>query len=469
MRVLFCVTHKDQFNGYSLVGYELSKRIAQNPDVELMVYGFQRFHDTTPGHRMDYPSNIKVYDAWANENPRSAGFGFAEVADYVKANKPDVVVVYNDLMVVTEMLKGLKTARAAGCVFKILLYVDQVYLNQRRDFLATINEEADAIMTFSSYWEDILVKQGITKPTCFLHHGIDHMSRFPIDRKIARRYFNLGENDFIISNVTRNQPRKRWDICMQAFAEVLKTHRQYPIKLLVGTAVQGAWNLLDIFDRELRKRGMTMQEGMRHIVLVDNPQRMTDAAINVLYNTADVGINTCDGEGWGLTCFEQAALGIPQIASYVGGHREFFTDDCAILVKPTMTYYVDASRDAVGGEAELCSYKDFADAIIKYFENPELRQEHGRKSRENVLKNYHWDDVAGKFDAILHAVHEGTPVSEAKAVKRDSSVAAAVVEEEEIPKIKKSKTSSSKKKLRAAAPKKSIKELKQELDQLLLA
>ena len=319
IRVLFCVTHKGQFNGYALVGYELTKRLAKVPSIDLTIYGFQNFYEPAPGHRTDYPSNVTVYDCWNNENPKTAGFGFKEIKNFVKENPFDIILIYNDLMVVTELIKGLKEARDEGVKFKIITYIDQVYLNQRKDFLSIMDTNSHAIVTFTEYWQNILAEQGVTKPICYLHHGIDKMSRFPVNKSLARRYFNLREDDWIILNLNRNQPRKRWDICLQAFAEVLKTHRQHPIKLLVGTAVQGAWNLLEIYERELGKRVITMQEGMKHLVLLDNPQRMTDAAINILYNTADIGITPSCGEGLGLTCFEQSAIGIPCVLSRVGG------------------------------------------------------------------------------------------------------------------------------------------------------
>jgi glycosyltransferase involved in cell wall biosynthesis len=460
IRVMFCVTHKNQYNGYALVGYELTKRLAKMSDIDLTIFGFQNFYDQAPGHRVDYPENVTVYDAWKHENPKSAGFGFGEVKDYVLASKPDVVVLYNDLMVVTELLKGLKEARAAGAQFKIITYVDQVYLNQRKDFLAQMDQQCEAIVTFTEYWQRILLEQGVTKPTCYLHHGIDKMSRFPVDKALARRFFNLRDDDWMILNLNRNQPRKRWDICLQAFAEVLTTHRQHPIKLLIGTSVQGAWNLLEIYERELNKRGISMQEGMKHIVLLDNPQRMTDAAINVLYNTADIGVNFSDGEGHGLTCFEQGAIGIPSVVSRVGGHMEFFDDECAIMVTPKMSYYVDASRDAVGGEAQLCDYKDFAAGIIAYFENNALRVEHGRRARQRILTRYPWDRIGDKFAAILRAVHVGSP--SVTSIDDDGNVPAPRCPPAKVPSKKKTKKSSK-------TSVKELKELKSELDTLLLA
>jgi glycosyltransferase involved in cell wall biosynthesis len=480
VRVLLCATHPRQYNGYSLCAVELAKVLAKNPDIELLYYGFQNFYNDNNNHRADFPTNVLVYDAFANESPRGAGFGFDQMKEFVRTHKPDVIILYNDLLVVSTFLKQLHEARNEGCKFKIIAYIDQVYLNQRKEYINIVNHVADVGMLFTKYWEDIILPQGLKLPTCYLPHGINTSVHFPVDRMLARRYYNLKPEDFLVLNLNRNQPRKRWDICMQAFAEVLVTHADKPIKLLIATAVQGAWHLLELFERELGKRGLTMQEGMKHIVLHDNPQRVTDEDINILYNASDIGINTCDGEGYGLCQFQQAACGVPQVVPDIGGFKEFFDKDCAIMVEPKMTYYVDCSRDAVCGEAQLCDYRDFAKGIITYYENAELRAEHGKRARERIVKGYQWADIGAKLSDICIATHLGNDVG--KIVQRPASGVLSDMpdisqlslqqqpsEIQETPKTKtKTKKKSAKgiKKIKSGEPKK-ISALKAQLDDML--
>jgi hypothetical protein len=52
-----------------------------------------------------------------------------------------------------------------GIQFKIIAYVDQVYLNQKKEFIDFINKNVDHAMLFTPYWEKIIVEQGITLPT----------------------------------------------------------------------------------------------------------------------------------------------------------------------------------------------------------------------------------------------------------------------------------------------------------------
>lgn len=397
-RVLLFATHSNSSNGYSLVSYELSNYLAAKDDVQMSIYGFQNFTQI-PNHRTNLHPKIFQYDAAANETPKQAGFGVGQVKDFVTSHKPDVCIVYNDMLVLTSVIQQL--VQVPNRKFKIIAYIDQVYLCQKKEFINFVNQHADIAMLFTPYWEDVIKEQGITIPTCHLHHGFNSLVHYPIPTKLARKFYNIKESDFIILNLNRNQPRKRWDICLQAFAEVVKRFPDEPIKLLIATALTGAWNLLEIYERELKKRGITMEIGMKHIVLLDNPQQISDEDVNILYNVADIGLNTCDGEGFGLCNFQQAAIGIPQVVPHIGGFRDFFDETTALLVKPKMTYYVDNSRDMVCGEAELCDYNAFADAICKYYTDKELRQTHGVNARKRILTEYPWEKFGEKLYNIV--------------------------------------------------------------------
>jgi glycosyltransferase involved in cell wall biosynthesis len=403
-RVLLFGTHPHCFNGYCVVVYNLAKQLAKCDDIELSIFGFQNFYNN-PLHIQErsLPDNVFVYDANANENPRSMGFGFDQVTEFVTMNKPDVCVVYNDMVVVSNVLEKLKAIPDRK--FKIVVYIDQVYLYQKPEFVKKLNEEVDYVLCFTPYWEETAKSFGITKPTGYLQHGFDPMKHYPVPKKLARQYFGLKKEDFVVLNLNRNQPRKRWDTCLQAFAEFVSRHTEEPVKLLVATALTGAWNLLEVYERELKKRGLTLQDGMKHLILIDNPQQLSDEDINILYNVADVGINTCDGEGFGLCNFEQAAIGTPQIVPKIGGFLDFFSAERAIMVEPKFTLYIDASRDGVGGESQICDWRDFADALDLYYANEDMRKDHGKNCREYILKNYRWDDLGAKFRKILKEVH----------------------------------------------------------------
>ena len=367
-------------------------------DIEFHVFGFQNFY-ANDRHRPDTPfDSVTVYDAFAGENPKSQGFGIDQIEKYMSDLKPDVCVVYNDALVIHNCVSKIRSSGVEGV--KIIAYFDQVYLCQKKEFIEFVNKNCDFVLAFTPYWETIIKEQGITLPTDYLQHGLNPDTYYPIPKKVARQYFGMSPDDFIILNLNRNQPRKRWDTCLKAFAEVVSRFPESPIKMLVATAVQGGWNLLEIYERELKKRNVSMEVGMKHLIILNNPQRITDEETNILYNVADIGINTCDGEGFGLCNFEQAAIGIPQVVPKLGGFIDFFDDESAYLVEPTIAYYVDNSRDAVAGEALMCDYMDFVDGISAYYQDAELCEKHGKNARANILKKYSWKDITAKLVKI---------------------------------------------------------------------
>jgi len=404
MKVLLFGTHPKQFNGYSKVIYELVKVLSSRKDIEVAVYGFQNFYDNQ-AHRKDVPGNIIIYDAFANEEPKAMGFGVQQAKDFVLSYKPDICVVYNDMMVIHQIVTQLKAAQEEGAKFKICAYIDQVYLNQKKEFIEFVNKTCDFALMFTEFWEKNILEQGITLPSSYLPHGFNPMTYYPIPKHLARQFYGLKADDFIVLNLNRNQPRKRWDICMKAFAEIVSRYPNEPVKLMIATAVQGAWNLLEIYERELKKRKLSLEDGMKHLIIIDNPERITDEETNVLYNVADVGINTCDGEGFGLCQFEEAAIGIPQVVPRLGGFIDYFDDNCASLIDPRLAYYVDNTRDAVCGEALLCDYMDYVEAIEAYYLDKKLRAAHGQAARAKILKNYSWETIADKFVNIMKQIH----------------------------------------------------------------
>ena len=404
LRILIFGTHPNQYNGYSKVVYELIACLAKRPDLAVTVYGFQKFQ-VMPGHRVDIPANIELYDAFEHETPKGQGFGVTEVREFIKKNKPDVCIVYNDMMIIHQIVSQLKLSQKDdGMVFKIIGYIDQVYLNQKKDFIDFCNANLDYGLMFTEDWRKNILDQGLTLPNGFLQHGFNPQIYFPIPKRLARAYYNIHPNDFVILNLNRNQPRKRWDLCLKAFAEIVSRYPKEPIKMVMGTAVQGAWNLVEIYERELKKRGVSLADGMAHMIVIDRPQKMNDEETNILYNIADIGINTCDGEGFGLCNFEQGGIGIPQIVPRLGGFKDFFDDSMAMMIEPKMAYYVDNSRDMVCGEALLCDYVDFSEAIETYYFNKETRDLHGRNARARVLKDYKWTDISDKLYDIVYEV-----------------------------------------------------------------
>lgn len=409
-RVMLCGTYPiGTSNGYSKVVYYICKHMEKYDDIELTIYGFQNVNNTSGSNiRSDISSKIKLHDAMATEDPKRNGFGEKEIGNYVKKNPQDIIIIFNDSMVTTSLLQTLvKECWDEKKNFKLISYMDQVYPYQKKEYINLLNIFFDAIITFTSYWETIVRKLGIddTKPIYNFPHGFDDNIYYPIDTKISRLYFKLPLDDFLVLNLNRNQPRKRWDITIIAWTKFVEKHYNEKknnkqikdIKLVIGTLMDGYWNLMDIFENEIKFTDVPWEYAKKTIFSVNLPQQLSDRDINILYNACDVGLNTADGEGYGLCGFEGAGLGKAQISSYVGGIKEFLSNDFSIIIKPTVPIYLDCKNVGIGGKAELASPDEYADAFLKYFNNPELVKEHGYKSRKHILTHYRWETLVEYF------------------------------------------------------------------------
>lgn len=411
IRVLICGSHPTLYNGYSKVLFELVTELAKYDDLHITVFGFQNFYKedaTTAEHKnlRILPDNVYVYDVVQYENlnlekTKHAGFGERLFKDVVLLNSPDILIIYNDMNIITQLYERIKDIKNKP---KIVPYIDLVYDNHKLAYLKHIMDRSDAGIFFSKTWSKA-VSQIFTKKHYILEHAFNPMNYYPIDKPVARDFMGIPNDYFIISNLNRNQPRKSWDLCIIAYIDFLYRHEHLTDKILmyVGTAQTGGWNFDELIFYESTKRKLSPERIKKKFLFGNNPQQLSDNDINIIYNIGDIGINTCNGEGFGLCNFEQAAIGIPQIIPNIGTFGEFFNENNSILVEPTEHYYLENSQ--LGGMSSMCNPRDYADAIHKYYMNRDLIKKHGQTARKEIVTNYKWPEKTKVlYDIIKHEV-----------------------------------------------------------------
>lgn len=403
-RIMLCGTYPiGTSNGYSKVVYYICKYLQKYDDIQLTVYGFQNVNNTNGSNIRNDLDNVILYDVLANENPKRNGFGEKEIGNYLKKNPQDIVIIFNDSIITTALVGTLvKECWNEKKNFKLVSYMDQVYKYQKKEYIQILNTFFDGIITFTPYWQEIAKKLGITKPLYNFPHGFDYNLYYPIPQTIARLYYNYNDDDFIILNLNRNQPRKRWDISIIAWANFLvmcynKFKKISNLKLVVGTQMNGYWDLLEVFYNEIRFTEIPWEDAKNTIVEIDNPQKLSDRDINILYNSCDIGLNTADGEGFGLCTFEGLGVGKPQVASYLGGMIEFLSDDFSFKIEPKSYIYLDHKSVGIGGKAELISPHECAEIFFKYYMDRNLLKKHGENARKHILTHYRWETLVEYF------------------------------------------------------------------------
>jgi glycosyltransferase involved in cell wall biosynthesis len=406
LRFLLVSTHIHQFTGYSKVSHGILTELAKHSWLDITHFGIQKFHEISNVFRQ-YPPGVDVIDVTALEKPLQQGFGYGILPDVIRKKKPHVVMIYNDMGVVTQFMEAIRKSGIPRN-FQVWVYCDQVYTKQNQIFLDILNRDADRVFAFSPYWKKCLKDQNITRPVDVLLHGFNSKQFFSVPRELARKQLSLPTDVFLFLNLNRNQPRKRYDILLMAFVELLVKYPTKPIYLLCicDRGEKGGWDLFNIFSYELKLRGVAIEQFANRLIITAQNMSFKDEEINLFYNAADVGISTADGEGWGLCQFEQMGVGVPQVVPDIGGYKEFCSSENSSLIKPTIRYYLPGAFSPVGGEAVACNPHDVCLAMEEYVLNNDKKEAHGKAAKEKVL-SYTWEKSCETLIRRLKALKEG--------------------------------------------------------------
>jgi glycosyltransferase involved in cell wall biosynthesis len=137
-------------------------------------------------------------------------------------------------------------------------------------------------------------------------------------------------------------------------------------------------------------------------------KKLPPQEMSMMYNMADVTVGISDAEGFGLSTFESLSCETPIIVTMTGGLQQQVTDGkewFGVGIEP-------ASKAIIGSQGVPFIYedriagKDFVNALLKMYEmSPEMRAQLGRKGRENIIKNYNFEQTLEKWDELLSRVY----------------------------------------------------------------
>lgn len=222
-------------------------------------------------------------------------------------------------------------------------------------------------------------------------HGMERGIFEPRDKAQARQIIGIPQDAFVVSNVNANQFRKRQDLTVRAFKKLVDQVPEAFLVLHSAGGDRGGWDLLDL--------AAYFEVPSDRIACVHYAKdNLTDDELVWLYNTADVQINTAGGEGWGLTAFEGAACGVPQIVPDWGATSELWKDHGILL--PAQDFRVEAKRglNTIHGELDV---NKAASALYMFAKSPEMRTTYSQLALEQAARQATWDEVGAAFHQIL--------------------------------------------------------------------
>jgi glycosyltransferase involved in cell wall biosynthesis len=371
--------------GFARVSHSVLEHLAKKH--EIVSYGMNY-----SGDPHDLP--FKVYPAGTvNPNDR---FGIGRLPLIIQKEKPDFVIVLNDIWICNQVWERIHLLKE-NLKFKFIAYfpIDSEYYIESQ--IAYI-KDWDFAITFTIEQANRLIAQGV-KPKLLgvVPHGLDEGKFFPMSRDEARNSLRLPTDKFIVLNANRNQPRKQMDLTIKAFAEFAVGKDDTMLYMHMSEKDIG-WDIRSIFLTEMSRRGLPHENRMimtaQNINYSDAPP---DELLNRIYNACDVGINTCNGEGWGLVPFEHASCRRPVVLPNHTSSADIWKGAADLIDVAAWIWDKD-----LGVERGIIDVKDAAAKLTKLYEDPDHYANRARSCYELTQNpSYRWDQIAAAFDSAV--------------------------------------------------------------------
>lgn len=229
---------------------------------------------------------------------------------------------------------------------------------------------------------------------------------FPEDRATSRRMMFgpvIPEDAFVVMSVNTNQFRKRQDITIRAFAQLLeRVPNAYLVLHSAGGNDFNGWDLSQLAQLYGIQDRMLCTHWMRPELSGDELRR--------LYNCADVHVNNGGGEGWGLTTHESALCRVAQIVPDWSATGELWKD--AAMLLPVKEYRFEPKF--LNTAHAVINPEDLANRLEYLYRNPLAKDAIADSCYERARKFPRWEEVGRRFvDRVdaLFSIPAPTPLS----------------------------------------------------------
>lgn len=377
--------------GFARVNHSIIEHLpADEFDVHHLAVNYNGDPYETPKHHKLYPAGIG-----------GDALGYKRIRPMINGLKPDVVFILGDPWVINDYISLIPQE------VKIVAYtpvdakpLEEVWVKN----LSTISQ----LVTYTEFGKSAFtdLNPELEQEIKVIPHGVNTSTFYPMDRNECYKALGLPEDifnkeAFIVFNGNRNQPRKRIDLTLKAFAKFVQGKPDNVFLYLHMGNTDAGWNVMRL----------ARNYGIANRIIMTDPRLSPGAAatveqLNMIYNTADIGINTSMGEGWGLINVEQACCKIPQIVPNYAATAEIFNKNEAL--------HIDIERfephQHILTEGGIINVDHAADLMDKLYYDKDLREQLGRNAYNKFTSpEYSWKAVADQFADVLRDVHQRPP------------------------------------------------------------
>jgi len=388
--------------GFARVTENLVERLKDKYEIVILANNWWGDACELQKHFKMYPSSNRF-----QQEP----FGVQRIREIVDKEKPDIVFVNNDCWIVNQLYSQIKDFHGEGR-FKFIAYMPMDSYAWT-GCLTEYSNSWDGIIVYTEFGAAEFHASGVTKPVTVIPHGITDGQFYPMDKAECRRVLHIPEDSFVVFNGNRNQARKRIDITIDAFAQFAVGRPDAKLYLHMGLKDQG-WDVMQLFGRQMRKNGL--DPNGRIIMTAQSPQppSVPVEMLNMIYNSADVSVNTCKGEGHGLVNHESAACGVAQVVPNHTSLKEIFEGAAPLIDNCFMDVDMNYNRDMPVPSAE-----HLAEILADLYDNRDKLREIGAKCFGRATdKKYLWDTIAYQFENEFAEVLKPAEEREVTVIKK---------------------------------------------------
>lgn len=329
-------------------------------------------------------------------------FGVQRIREVVTNEKPDLVFVNNDIWIVNQIYSQIEDLHKQG-KFKFVAYCPMDSYEWAGGLLDK-SPAWDQLVIYTKFGAEEFMKAGYPKEIAVIPHGVTTTQFSTLDKGECRRRLGLKEDMFIVFNGNRNQARKRQDVTIEAFADFAVDKPDAMLYMHMGLKDQG-WDIMSVFGQEMRKRGLDPNGRIIMTANKPHPPNVPVEMLNIIYNAADVGVNTCKGEGHGLVNHEHAACGVAQVVPNHTSLKEIF-EGAGLLID---TAFVDVDLN-FNRRMPIPSAKHLTEILNDLYHDREKLKAIGLACKERALDPmYQWDTVADNFRELFAEVLKEEP------------------------------------------------------------
>ena len=321
----------------------------------------------------------------------------AELVDYVRQLKPDIVVMLTDIWWLNDIncpdIANFMHTAGTPWVFYYPVDGDAGEKRLPSSWIRNL-KTFDLPIAMSRYGYDIA--QANEVEAAYIPHGVDtKMFQPPADKETAKR--SLGyEGKFVVLSDARNQLRKMWPRTLEIFRRFALDKDDVILHLHCDPDDMYARSPECHYDLRSDIAFLNLTEKVCLTKDMSSVKGISIEQLAQIYQAADVHLLASWGEGFGLPTLQAAATGVVPLASDYTASQELVTGHGeAIRVRQCLL-------DQFGLRRALIDIDDAVGKLEMLYRDRQLLASKAQKSREFALP-YDWEHLISQWEEVLQS------------------------------------------------------------------